>query len=74
MAVNLDVRCSCGCETAYRLTRSPKKDRQLGEVASRMVCKACRQRPATIHLREASAVAAGRAQAFSYQLFPPLMH
>ncbi|KMO42067.1 hypothetical protein VQ02_04240 [Methylobacterium variabile] len=67
----LDVRCACSCETAYRLTRNPPKDRQLGEVASRIVCRRCRQRPATIHLREAYPNGGRASTAFSYQLFPP---
>lgn len=73
----LDVRCACGTITLYPfqlLIRKLGRSRQLGEIASRIRCKRCRERPATVHLNETHnrEPCHGTPPGWSVQLFPPL--
>jgi len=74
----LDVRYNCGCQTAQpfeTLRKRLRQDRQVGEIVSRLVCKKCRQKPATIHLRESYGThSPPGADLWSVQLFPPPLH
>lgn len=73
----LDVKCgACGHATLYPfklLAARLGPQRQVGEIVSRLRCKECRGRPATIYLNETphGEPCKGAPPGWSMQLFPP---